>query len=184
MFSDLTQVIISANVIRTLNEFIDKGGVIVVVISCLLCVMCYLILERLSFFYRKRYSLEEVVVKKWESLPDQKNWMAQQKKERWLSIFYMSANKNLQFVKAIVSAAPLLGLLGTVTGMISVFDALAVTGGGNTRAMAAGVSKATIPTMAGMVVALLGIFSSSFLNKKARSVVGNLENRMLSKEVS
>ena len=53
----------------------------------------------------------------------------------------------------------MLGLLGTVTGMIEVFDVMA-SGGGNTRGMAAGVSKATLPTMAGMVAAISGMLFS------------------------
>ena len=60
-----------------------------------------------------------------------------------------------------------MGLLGTVTGMIEVFNILAITGGGDARSMASGVSKATIPTMAGMVAALSGVFASSWLSRIA-----------------
>ena len=63
-------------------------------------------------------------------------------------------------VKTLVALCPMLGLLGTVTGMIEVFDVMAA-GGGNTRGMAAGVSKATLPTMAGMVAAPLGLLSQA-----------------------
>ena len=58
----------------------------------------------------------------------------------------------------------MLGLLGTVTGMIEVFDVMAG-GGGNTRGMAAGVSKATLPTMAGMVAAISGMLFSTQLEQ-------------------
>jgi choline dehydrogenase-like flavoprotein len=60
-----------------------------------------------------------------------------------------------------------LGLLGTVTGMIQVFDVLALEGNNHPRAMANGISMATIPTMAGMVVALFGLFFSSRLQQRA-----------------
>ena len=63
--------------------------------------------------------------------------------------------------------APLLGLFGTVTGMIDVFNILAVTGGGDAKSMAGGVSKATLPTMAGMVAALSGVFGQIYINKIA-----------------
>ena len=59
--------------------------------------------------------------------------------------------------RTLIALCPMLGLLGTVTGMIEVFDVMAFGGGGNTRAMASGVSKATIPTMAGMVAAISGM---------------------------
>ena len=56
-----------------------------------------------------------------------------------------------------------MGLLGTVTGMVAVFEVMAEVGTGNARLMASGISMATIPTMAGMVGALSGIFVSRVL---------------------
>ena len=61
----------------------------------------------------------------------------------------------------------MLGLLGTVTGMVEVFDVIALSGNSNVRGVAAGVSKATIPTMAGMVVALTGYYFASRLRQLA-----------------
>jgi biopolymer transport protein ExbB len=71
--------------------------------------------------------------------------------------------------------APLFGLLGTVTGMIEVFQVMAFSGGGDARAMAGGVSKATLPTMAGMVVALSGVFASIYLNGASTRHESNLD---------
>jgi len=71
--------------------------------------------------------------------------------------------------------APLFGLLGTVTGMIEVFQVMAFSGGGDARAMAGGVSKATLPTMAGMVVALSGVFASIYLNSASTRHESNLD---------
>ena len=70
----------------------------------------------------------------------------------------------LPMLKTLVALAPLLGLLGTVTGMIEVFNVMAVTGGGDAKSMAGGVSKATIPTMAGMVAAISGVFANTYLS--------------------
>jgi len=70
----------------------------------------------------------------------------------------MQLQQSLGLIKSLVAVCPLLGLLGTVTGMIEVFDVMAVMGTGSARAMASGISKATIPTMAGMVGALTGVF--------------------------
>ena len=66
-----------------------------------------------------------------------------------------------------IALCPLFGLLGTVTGMIEVFSALSITGGGQARSMADGISKATIPTMAGMVAALSGVFANIYISQKA-----------------
>ena len=66
----------------------------------------------------------------------------------------------------LIKLCPLLGLLGTVTGMIHVFDVMAVTGTGNARAMASGISLATIPTMAGMVIAIAGLYFSKIIEER------------------
>ncbi len=69
-------------------------------------------------------------------------------------------------IQACVALCPLLGLLGTVTGMIEVFHVMASSGTSNARAMAGGVSKATVPTMAGMVAALSALFVSFWLQRQ------------------
>lgn len=78
----------------------------------------------------------------------------------------------LPLLKTLVAVAPLLGLLGTVMGMIEVFDVLAALGTGDARSMASGVARATLPTMAGMVLAILGLFFinrfESFKNRQLR----------------
>ena len=52
--------------------------------------------------------------------------------------------------------------------MIEVFNIMAVTGGGDAKSMAGGVSRATIPTMAGMVAAISGVFANTYLTRVAR----------------
>jgi biopolymer transport protein ExbB len=79
----------------------------------------------------------------------------------------LELKQNVGLIKALIAICPLLGLLGTVTGMITVFDVMTYSGGGNARAMAGGVSMATVPTMAGMVAALSGIAMSTYLLRKA-----------------
>ena len=81
-------------------------------------------------------------------------------------------------IKTMVALCPLLGLMGTVTGMIEVFDVMALSGSGNARSMASGVSKATIPTMAGMVGALSGVFLVTVLNQKVNREVEDLEDNL------
>lgn len=78
-------------------------------------------------------------------------------------------HKNISYIKTLVALCPLMGLLGTVTGMIAVFEVMALVGTGNARLMADGISMATIPTMAGMVGALSGICMVRLLEKYAAS---------------
>ncbi len=85
-----------------------------------------------------------------------------------ISQFKVEAQTWLSFITLLIAICPLMGLLGTVTGMISVFDVLAVTGTGNARAMAAGISKATLPTMAGLLVALTGLYFKARFHRLAQ----------------
>ncbi len=77
-----------------------------------------------------------------------------------------------------MALCPLLGLLGTVTGMIEVFDVMAIAGSGNPRAMASGVSRATIPTMAGMVAALSGLIFSVQLERRSKSEASRIADQL------
>ncbi|MBR9812954.1 MotA/TolQ/ExbB proton channel family protein, partial [bacterium] len=81
-------------------------------------------------------------------------------------------------ITSLIALCPMMGLLGTVTGMIEVFDVMALQGTGDARSMAGGVSRATLPTMAGMVVALSGLFFASRLkrlvNKKTNQFADSL----------
>ena len=114
----------------------------------------------------------------WESRPERRSWYAAQIREKMISEFSMSVNKGIAMIQTLVALCPLLGLLGTVTGMIAVFQVLAVSGSGNVRAMAAGVSQATVPTMAGMVGALSGVLLVTILSRRAAHEVGFLEDSM------
>ena len=83
-----------------------------------------------------------------------------------ISKISLDVRNTLPIIEVLVTICPLLGLIGTVTGMIEVFFVMAVSGGGDAKSMAGGVSKATLPTMAGMVGAISGIFASNYLKAK------------------
>ena len=74
---------------------------------------------------------------------------------------------------------PFLGLLGTVSGMIKVFDVITVFGTGNTRGMASGISEALVTTMAGLFTALSGLYFVSDLERRAEDVSRKLEQTLV-----
>ena len=72
----------------------------------------------------------------------------------------------MSLIQVLIIVCPVLGLLGTVTGMIEVFDVVAVMGTGNARALAAGITKATLPTMVGMTISIMGLLLLSVIKNK------------------
>jgi biopolymer transport protein ExbB len=154
--------------IEVLLAFMDKGGEVLWLIAALLFVMWTLIFERvwyLQFGWRKDV---EKVISKWEGRPERKSWEARQVRSMLISQARMQINQYLPMIKTLVALCPLLGLLGTVWGMIEVFNIMAVTGGGDAKSMAGGVQQATIPTMAGMVAALSGVFANTYVTRIAQ----------------
>jgi len=83
--------------------------------------------------------------------------------------------KGLTVITITAATAPLLGLLGTVTGMINTFNMIAVFGTGDPRTLSGGISEALVTTMFGLVVAIPALILGAFLNRKVRGVIGGME---------
>jgi len=151
----------------SLREFLELGGNVLYAIMATLVLMWTFILERLWYFYRVHPVERRLILDEWESRTDTASWYARRIREQMISQTAVALRRNITLIKALIAICPLLGLLGTVTGMVSVFDVMTYSGTGNARAMAAGVSKATVPTMAGMVAALSGVYFGTWLEHKA-----------------
>ena len=149
---------------NTLRDFMSAGGSVLWLIAILAAFMWAIILERVWYFNSGHKEYMSELKSEWESISDHSSWKAHQIKDKLISQAKEAVNKNLSLVNTCVALAPLFGLLGTVTGMIEVFQVMAFTGGGDARSMAGGVSKATLPTMAGMTTALSGVFATIYLN--------------------
>jgi biopolymer transport protein ExbB len=76
-------------------------------------------------------------------------------------------SKSLATIAVLAAVAPLMGLLGTVLGMIQTFDVISMFGTGNAKAMASGISIALITTQTGLLVAIPGLFLSGMLNRQS-----------------
>ena len=81
----------------------------------------------------------------------------------------------LPFVAISAASAPLLGLLGTVTGIINTFKLITVSGSGDVKSLSGGISEALITTEFGLIVAIPSLLLHAFLSRKARGVVGKME---------
>ncbi len=148
-------------------RFMEMGGNVLWLIAILLFAMWTLIFERVWYFNTGWKNDAGKAISRWEGRPERKSWEAKQIREKLISEARMQIHQYLPIIKTMVALCPLLGLLGTVTGMIEVFNIMAVTGGGDAKSMAGGVSRATIPTMAGMVAALSGVFANTYLMRVA-----------------
>jgi biopolymer transport protein ExbB len=81
----------------------------------------------------------------------------------------------LPSIRMLSSVAPILGLLGTVTGIIATFDMITVVGGGKPRLLAGGISEALITTATGLIIAIPGLLAHSFLSSKIEVLIADTE---------
>ncbi|MBI9080513.1 MAG: MotA/TolQ/ExbB proton channel family protein [Pseudodesulfovibrio sp.] len=83
--------------------------------------------------------------------------------------------RHIGTILILAAVAPLLGLLGTVTGMISTFDVISTFGTGNARALASGISEALVTTQSGLVIAVPGLLLGSLLYRRAEKTKTRME---------
>ena len=136
-------------------------------IAFVTAVMWMLIYERFWYFRTRHRQEVARIAAAWHARREHSSWEAHKIREMLVSQVRIGLEQRLWPIETLVTLCPMLGLLGTVTGMIEVFDVMALAGSGNARGMAAGVSKATLPTMAGMVAALSGMLFSIQLRRYA-----------------
>ena len=153
---------------ESIRDFMNLGGPVLTLIALTIFLMWVLIVERILYFRTSMRAMSREIKDTWEGRPERRSWNARRIRDAMISRVSNKIEQNLPLIKTLLALAPLLGLLDTVTGMIEVFEVMAISGSGNPRSMASGVSKATVPTMAGMVAALSGVAMSAYLENKAR----------------
>ena len=160
----------------SLRGFFELGGPVLYGIFVVTVIMWALIVERLWYFFavlpqEMRGSLEF-----WAAGLRNGTWPASSIRRLILSEVGLNAARHLRSIQTLMQVLPLLGLLGTVWGMVHVFETLTVFGTGNARLMASGISQATIPTMSGLVAALSGLYLSAWLKQRAKRKMEELED--------
>ncbi len=172
----LEQVVVNAW--EAVQDFFEIGGPVIPIVAVVLVIMWIFILERFFYFYFVHEGIAQNAMDEWEGRAERKSWHAHRVREGLISEVRLKTNEFLSLIKVCVALCPLVGLLGTVTGMITVFEVMAFLGSSNARAMAAGVTQATIPTMSGLVAALSGYFISVWLSSKATVEIEKLSEQM------
>ena len=92
--------------------------------------------------------------------------------------------KNLSTVKLLAAVAPLLGLLGTVIGMIETFQAITLFGTGDPKLMADGISQALVTTMLGLITAVPLLFMHNQLDTRSREIIQIIEEQAIGRIAS
>ena len=160
------------------RDFLETGGRVLVFILVATFLMWSLMVERFWYFRFGHPKETQRVLEIWEARSEHASWAAHQVRRMLIGQVAASLNSGIMMIKTFVALCPLLGLLGTVTGMIEVFDVMAISGSGNARAMASGVSRATIPTMAGMVAAISGLVFSVQIERFAADETERIADEM------
>lgn len=162
------------------NSSLMAGGWIVVAIMSLSIVMWVLILDRYIFFWRTQKKLAETTLHYWRENRRNSNPLVNRRLRASLTdSFRAKLSTSIGTIHVITAILPLLGLLGTVTGMIKTFEVMTVFGSGNVRGMADGISEALITTMAGLLTALTGIYFASDLSERVERETEHLASRLI-----
>ena len=156
------------NIVEQFIEFFESGGPVLIVILITSILLWSLIIERYYYYFVVYPEKLSSIITQWTSRTDHTSWYALRIRDGLLADISITLKQDLIPIQTFTSVLPLLGLLGTVTGMIAIFDVLNVFGNGNTRGMASGISRALLQTTAGLVTSMAGLYFSSDLDRRAK----------------
>ena len=164
------------NIFPWFGDMTELGGNILLAIIFMALLIWTFSLERLGYLYLVYPKQRNQALMMWLYRGEHSNWYDQHYRHLLIARLRRSLNHNMDLTRTLIKLCPLLGLLGTVLGMLEVFDAVAATGSNNPRSTASGVSKATVTTMAGMVVAIAGMLITSAVNRRLNAESNKLND--------
>lgn len=192
---------------------LQRGGIVMIPLGLCSIIALTIIIERALMLRRKKILIPEIIniienINRWEDIPlaisicqknegafaniiqlglenrhlskdELKELIADQSRQEVRSL-----EKGLVLLETIAGVAPLLGLLGTVTGMIKVFTVISKMGLGKTQALSGGISEALITTVAGLIIGIPALVLYNYFIDRAENLVMDIEkysSRMLRK---
>ncbi len=159
-----------------ISELLASGGLVLWVILIATFLMWTLIVERYMYLFLQFPRNRESIVHTWQVSQPQDTWQATQVRKDLVVGASENLTRYLLVIQTLTQLLPVLGLLGTVEGMIQTFNVLSVFGTGNARGLAYGISQALITTMAGLVAALSGLYFSANLTQRTERETQRLAN--------
>ena len=160
------------------SELLLAGGWIVALILLLTFIMWALILDRYLLLTRGVRPLVNATFERWQDLRTSDANSNRRLRRAITGTFHHTLAKFLSTIRVITAILPLLGLLGTVAGMITTFEVMTVFGTGNIRGMADGISQALVTTMAGLLTALSGLYFADDLQQRINSATDHLSEHL------
>ncbi|PIF04574.1 MAG: hypothetical protein CSA86_01435 [Arcobacter sp.] len=178
----------------TIMDRIHQGGIVGYVILCLGLFGLLFALYKIILLAIAKFAINKQI--KNISTPNQNNSLGKiaktfyENKDKELSQLEVSMNEAIvievnkiksgeNFIKLLAAVAPLLGLLGTVTGMIATFQAITLFGTGDPKLMAGGISTALITTVLGLVTAIPLLFAYTYISSSSNKISSILEEQSI-----
>jgi len=154
--------------VTAVAELVEGGGPFVEWIFLCGVVLWTLIFERIWYFRRVFPTESKQMLERWRARRDHHSWCARQIRQTMVSRLNAGMTSSLPLMRVLVPLSPLLGLIGTVSGMLEVFDSMALRGSADARTMASGVSHAMICTMTGLAVSITGLYPNYYFQARAK----------------
>ena len=154
--------------VQGIIELSNDGGPFVFWIFASGVLLWALILERYWYFSRILPKQAAQAQALWQARADHTSWCARQIRTAMISRLNNAMTTGFPVMQVLVPMSPLLGLIGTVSGMLEVFDSMALRGSADARAMASGVSMAMICTLTGLMVSITGLYPVYYFTSRVR----------------
>jgi len=154
--------------VSAVSDLVGEGGPFVFWIFLCGFVMWTLVIERYWYFSRILPQESRAAMATWQARGEHRSWCARQIRTATISRINTAMTSNLILLRVLVPLSPLLGLVGTVSGMLEVFDSMALRGAADARAMASGVSHAMICTLTGLAVSITGLYPVYYFQSRTR----------------
>ena len=150
------------------TDLVAGGGPFVFWIFTCGVVLWTLCLERYWYFSRVLPGEAKRMLDEWHERRERTSWMARNIRAAMISRLNAGMTANFPLLRVLVPLSPLLGLVGTVSGMLEVFDSMALRGSADARSMASGVSHAMLCTLTGLAVSITGLYPVFYYQSRAK----------------
>ena len=164
--------------IQGVIHLVGDGGPFVGWIFAAGVLMWAITFERWWYFARVLPGEAAAMQAQWAARTDHNSWCARQIRQAMISRVNQAMAGGQMIMQVLVPLSPLLGLIGTVTGMLEVFDSMALRGNADARSMASGVSQAMICTMTGLAISISGLYPVHYFRTRTARETELLADRL------